>query len=284
MVSASASRKRTDSDSRAEAKKKNVFVTVGTTSFDALIQALDDVTVIDILRSKGYASLTLQIGRGTYTPRNIVPPGRSRAVLAGSSGDASEPREFVVECFDFRPSLDEAMREADLVVCHAGAGSVFEALGLRRPLLVVVNETLMDNHQVELAEELAGRGHLRWCVPEGVGQALRDFRPDGEGGARVVRAPTASFFFTHGTAPRPQHTPPASPHLPSTSTRPNLKRKACEDEPSTPQALLPRPGFIHFLVLIPDTRGHSFISQLANLFFASSPHRGCLLCVLCAQG
>jgi UDP-N-acetylglucosamine transferase subunit ALG13 len=33
------------------------------------------------------------------------------------------------------------------VVSHAGAGSVFEALGGRRPLLVVVNETLMDNHQ-----------------------------------------------------------------------------------------------------------------------------------------
>jgi UDP-N-acetylglucosamine transferase subunit ALG13 len=29
------------------------------------------------------------------------------------------------------------MKEADLVVSHAGAGSVFEALGLGRPLLVV---------------------------------------------------------------------------------------------------------------------------------------------------
>lgn len=195
MVSTSVSRKSTDSNSRAEAKK-NVFVTVGTTSFDALIQALDDVSVIDILRSKGYASLTLQIGRGTYTPRNIIPPGRSRAVLAGSFGEASEPREFVVECFDFRPSLDEAMRGADLVVSHAGAGSVFEALGLRRPLLVVVNETLMDNHQVELAEELAGRGHLRWCVPEDVGQALRDFQPDGEEVARVMRHPPPPSFGT----------------------------------------------------------------------------------------
>ena len=168
--------------------KRNVFVTVGTTSFDALIRALDNHSVVDVLRDKGYSSLTLQIGRGTYAPRNIIPPGASRAVLGGAPGTSGE---FVVECFDFRPSLDQAMRDADLVVSHAGAGSVFEALGLRRPLLVVVNETLMGNHQVELAEELAGRGHLRWCVPEDVGGALRDFQTDGE----AIPTVRCCFFF-----------------------------------------------------------------------------------------
>ena len=177
-----ARKKSTDDDDDGESSSKrsngkNVFVTVGTTSFDALIRALDDHSVVDVLRDKGYSSLTLQIGRGTYAPRNIIPLGASRAVLGGAPGTSGE---FVVECFDFRPSLEQAMRDADLVVSHAGAGSVFEALGLRRPLLVVVNETLMDNHQVELAEELAGRGHLRWCVPEDVGKALRDFKAEGE--------------------------------------------------------------------------------------------------------
>ena len=86
---------------------KSVFVTVGTTSFDALIEALDDLSVIDTLRSKGYGSLTLQVGRGSYTPRCILPPECSRAVLGGGgTGDD----EFLVECFDFRPSLDQAMK------------------------------------------------------------------------------------------------------------------------------------------------------------------------------
>ena len=66
------------------------------------------------------------------------------------------------------------MRAASLVVSHAGAGSVFEALDARAPLLVVVNESLMGNHQgVELAEELRRRGHLRWCVPADVEAALK---------------------------------------------------------------------------------------------------------------
>ena len=140
------------------ADDRNVFVTVGTTSFDALVEALDNPAVVNILRARGYTSLTMQIGRGTYRPRRVrTRPG------------------FRVDIFDFRPSLDEAMRAASLVVSHAGAGSVFEALDARAPLLVVVNESLMGNHQVELAEELRRRGHLRWCVPADVEAALEAF-------------------------------------------------------------------------------------------------------------
>lgn len=37
---------------------------MGTTSFDALIASMDSVEVLDVLRAKGYTSLTLQVGRG----------------------------------------------------------------------------------------------------------------------------------------------------------------------------------------------------------------------------
>ena len=178
--------------------ERNVLVTVGTTSFDALIAAMDRLSVVDALRAKGYTSMTMQIGRGAYKPRRVVPLGCKRFVhrrgaggkgkrkrvpadggAEGADDGGADREDFVVEVFEFRPSLDRAMRAASLVVSHAGAGSVFEALGLGRPLLVVVNETLMDNHQEELARELAGRRHLRWCAPDAVEEAIAAFDPTG---------------------------------------------------------------------------------------------------------
>lgn len=50
------------------------------------------------------------------------------------------------------------MEEADLVVSHAGAGTCLEVCDLGRPLIAVVNSSLMDNHQGELAAALDERG------------------------------------------------------------------------------------------------------------------------------
>jgi len=80
--------------------------------------------------------------------------------------------------FAFKPSLEAEMRASDLVITHAGAGSIFECLAVEKPCLVVVNERLMGNHQAELAEALAERGHLRWCVPGNLEQALSEFEPE----------------------------------------------------------------------------------------------------------
>jgi len=39
-----------------------VFVTVGTTKFDALIEAIDDLRVADALVARGYDRLVMQVG------------------------------------------------------------------------------------------------------------------------------------------------------------------------------------------------------------------------------
>lgn len=60
----------------------------------------------------------------------------------------------------------------------AGSGSIFETLRLGRPLIVVVNEDLMDNHQSELAEELAERRHLFCAHPHNLHQTIETMQLD----------------------------------------------------------------------------------------------------------
>ncbi len=69
----------------------------------------------------------LQVGDGSYIVRNVgeAGPGGSRATLANG---------LTVETFQYAPNLDKLMAGADLVISHAGAGSLFEALRLHRPL------------------------------------------------------------------------------------------------------------------------------------------------------
>mmetsp|Transcript_18847 Transcript_18847/g.32188 ORF Transcript_18847/g.32188 Transcript_18847/m.32188 type:complete len:178 (-) Transcript_18847:710-1243(-) len=126
---------------------KSVLVTVGSTKFDELIRAVDTERCVAALKAKGFTHVFVQKGNGAYSPSQW---------LAAAGHDTG----MTVECFDYRPSLSELIATVDLVISHAGSGSIFEALSTGRPLLVVPNEKLMDNHQVELAEQLAGMGHL----------------------------------------------------------------------------------------------------------------------------
>lgn len=137
-------------------EKRMVFVTVGTTCFDALVKAVDSEEMKESLLQKGYTDLLIQMGRGTYIPSKV-------------SGNST----LQVGHFTFSPSIADYIREASLVISHAGSGSIFETLRLGKPLIVVVNEDLMDNHQSELAEELAERKHLFCARPQTLQETIK---------------------------------------------------------------------------------------------------------------
>ena len=90
----------------------------------------------------------LQIGDGDYVPQHLVPRGADQAQLANG---------LCVQIFQYAPNLDSYMRSAELIISHAGSGSLFEAMRLGKPLVAVPNAILMANHQAELvsAELLA---------------------------------------------------------------------------------------------------------------------------------
>jgi len=85
-----------------------------------------------------------------------------------------------IDAFDFHPDLGAALLpEVDLVVSHAGAGSVLEALRWGKRLVVVENEELMGGHQREIIEELGegsggGQGYLVEGRVERLGDVVGD--------------------------------------------------------------------------------------------------------------
>ena len=60
-------------------KRKSVFVTVGTTQFDSLIEALDTPECADALRGNGYGSVVIQRGKGTSELVHLAPRRRRRS-------------------------------------------------------------------------------------------------------------------------------------------------------------------------------------------------------------
>lgn len=140
---------------------ESIFVTVGTTQFDALIAEFCTPKVYEVLKSVGCKNLTIQHGRGKLDNEKFT------ELMKG----------IHVKTYDLKSSIAKDIEQADLVISHAGAGSCIDVLTAGRPLLVIINEGLADNHQTELAEQLCSDGYLFYCTPPQLAEALTKFDP-----------------------------------------------------------------------------------------------------------
>uniref|UniRef100_A0A6M2DM03 UDP-N-acetylglucosamine transferase subunit ALG13 n=1 Tax=Xenopsylla cheopis TaxID=163159 RepID=A0A6M2DM03_XENCH len=133
-----------------------IFMTVGTTSFDDAVSAVLKEDVIEIFKESGFKHMIIQVGNTKLNlDSSITYPG------------------FNISCYKFKNSIQDDILKADFVISHAGAGSCIEVLNAKKPLLVVVNEKLMGNHQMELANTLANLGCLRYCTISNIKEVLR---------------------------------------------------------------------------------------------------------------
>lgn len=98
-----------------------IFVTVGTTPFDSLIRKMDSVNE--------KFDITMQIANGSYKPSN---------------------HQYI----RFTENIEKLYCESDLVVTHAGAGSVFRLLEMGKKILVFPNCERRDLHQLDIAKYL----------------------------------------------------------------------------------------------------------------------------------
>lgn len=101
------------------------------------------------IESKGIDSLTIQFGRGEYVPKKIAEVGKSANITVEVMRYTRDNKHF-----------QDLLHKSVLVISHAGAGCILETLHKKKPLFVVVNERLMNNHQVEIAKPLAKAQYL----------------------------------------------------------------------------------------------------------------------------
>ncbi|KAK3847459.1 MAG: UDP-N-acetylglucosamine transferase subunit ALG13 [Linnemannia gamsii] len=136
----------------------SVLVTVGSTQFDKLVAAACSSSLQQLLTSLGYSQLTIQHGKSPIS----------------STTSSASKSSLEVTSYAYKSSLHEDMEQADLIISHAGSGSILEALRLNKKLVVVVNEDLMDNHQMELGSALHEQHYLVCCTVSTLEKTLQE--------------------------------------------------------------------------------------------------------------
>ena len=101
-----------------------------------------DIYNLQALKKRGCRRIKLQIGNGST-------PGNERLI-----------HDMKIEFYTFKDSIKEDIEKADLVISHAGAGCCIETLEAGKPLVAVINDELMNNHQIEVASKLCEGGYL----------------------------------------------------------------------------------------------------------------------------
>jgi UDP-N-acetylglucosamine transferase subunit ALG13 len=114
-----------------------IFVTVGVQlPFDRLIRAVDDWAA-----SRGRRDVVAQVGATTYSARAV----EARPFLT--------PDEFAA-----------LVEEADLIVAHAGMGSIITALELGKPLFILPRRAELgehrNDHQLATAQHMAAHANI----------------------------------------------------------------------------------------------------------------------------
>lgn len=109
-----------------------ILVTVGHTQFNELIQAVDEQL------QDGCYEVICQIADGVYKPRHH-------------------------QYFAYSSEIEKHIEAVDLVITHAGAGSVFSLLEREKPVVVVPNTVRRDKHQLDIGQYVETHKFGRVC-------------------------------------------------------------------------------------------------------------------------
>lgn len=174
--------------SKSDTRAKSAILTVGSTHFTPLVQAALQEQVIDALLEKRFTRFTVQYGKSTLPSTTTAASDRIQLELLDFTPDIERrmaASDLVISHAGMPGSrvLEDRIVTASFLLLVArcmhtfvaclGAGSILAALrgpalsphvagqGATPQLIIVPNDSLMDSHQSDLADELGGRG---WAI------------------------------------------------------------------------------------------------------------------------
>lgn len=122
-----------------------IFVVLGTQKFQLsrLLKLLDNY-----------------VGEGVLTDR----------VVAQIGFTPYEPKNFEFHRFFDKEKFDEMMEKADLIICHAGVGTIITANRMGKPVIVFPRLSQfrehVDDHQLDVARVFSEKDYVLCCGKE----------------------------------------------------------------------------------------------------------------------
>lgn len=110
-----------------------IFVTVGTTSFDSMVKALDSY----FAENPEY-EVIYQISDGKYIPK---------------SG----------HYFKRVDNINDYYSDAHVIITHAGAGTIYKLLEMSKKIIAIPNFERIDKHQVDISSYMEANNYLLVC-------------------------------------------------------------------------------------------------------------------------
>lgn len=153
------------------ARPKALLITVGTTGFDSLIKVACSEVFVETIASLQFSIVYMQYGSSAkeyddeyYGKYNVSTDFRLHTLDTDSSFWLLRfPRGVHKEC---GPSHRSCRYKSVFLLLRLGAGTILDSLRAKRHLVVVVNESLMGNHQHEIADAMAEKNYLLKSTPE----------------------------------------------------------------------------------------------------------------------
>ncbi|KAH9900061.1 hypothetical protein F4778DRAFT_739868 [Xylariomycetidae sp. FL2044] len=154
-------------------QEKVAFVTVGATAgFRPLVAEVVSPAFIETLKQLSFTQLIVQCG-----------PDYPFFLHAKESLSEDVANGFMISGFDYTNHIHQFFRAAargeddhnnsdeegrggrrrrdyGVIICHAGSGTILDALDYDAKIVTVSNSLLMDDHQLQLARRMSRHGYL----------------------------------------------------------------------------------------------------------------------------